>query len=185
MNILHLRSSGGFFGAEGGILNLARELNDSNHVNFIVCINNRGNPHEELVDEAKKIGVRAQSVLCSGPIDFNTISIIRKLLLKYNIHILHCHDYKADFYGLLASLFLKVRRLSTNHLWTSETKRLRMYEFLDALVLNFFDVVVAVSEKIQRQVQRFVLFRHKVVLIHNGIDLTKYNPHGETKQTFE
>jgi len=189
MNILHLRSSGGLFGAEGVILNLARESNALGNVNFIVCINHPTNPHEELVDEANRIGVRAESILCSGRIDFNTIAVIGKLLIKYDIQILHCHDYKANFFGLLASLFLGVKRVSTNHLWTSETARLRFYEFIDGWVLKFFHHVVAVSEKILHQIRRFHLSSRKLSVIHNGINLAKYNPLGlddrnEARQKF-
>ncbi len=38
--ILHLRSSGGFYGAEQVILNLARELDTLGCTNHIICFNN-------------------------------------------------------------------------------------------------------------------------------------------------
>ena len=57
--ILHLRSSGGLYGAEQVILNLVRELNTLGCANHIVCFNNSQNPHLELMEEAKKTNLSA------------------------------------------------------------------------------------------------------------------------------
>ena len=179
MNILHLRSSGGMFGAEGVILNLSRELKELGIHSHIICFKNAQDGHEELVEEAHKLDLSAESFVCAGKLDFKAITYIRNIIKEKNIDIVHCHDYKVDFLGFLAALFLNVKLITTNHLWTSETTALRIYEFCDALLMNVFDKVVGVSDAISKQVCQFNLFKSKVVTIYNGIDLTKYDIHSK------
>lgn len=174
MNILHLRSSGGFFGAEGVILNLAKQLTFQGFPNYILNIKNSRNPHEELVSEAHKFGIPAYSVVCNGRFDLKTFKEIRKFIIDHKINVLHCHDYKANFYGFLSSLFLGVKLVATNHLWTKETLILRCYEFLDALLLNFFDRVVAVSDQVCKDIKKTVFRKDAIATIYNGIDLNTY-----------
>jgi len=175
MKIMHLRSSGGFFGAEGVILNLARELERSGTYNLIACIDNAKNSHVELVEEAHKLNLKTASINCRRRLDIGTMRNIRRLIKEHNIGILHCHDYKSDFYGFLAAAFLNVKLITTNHLWTKETGLLRMYEFLDSVLVNFFDKIVAVSDEITSEmVKKPWLNRRKVITIYNGISTDKF-----------
>ena len=147
MKILHLRSSGGFYGAESVILNLSRSIRAYGIESHICCINNQKNPHTELVDRAKEQGLEAFSILCRGLFDRQTVKSIHDLIVQKNIDILHCHDYKADILGVLACRGLNIKRVATNHLWTHAGFKLRFYEFIDGLFLNKFHKVIAVSDK--------------------------------------
>lgn len=176
INILHLRSSGGLFGAEGVILNLAQYLNGTGFNNFIACLNNSENPHTELLREAKKFGIKTIRVNCRGRFDLRAIFEIRNLLISHRVKILHCHDYKANFFGFWASRFLNLKLIATNHLWTKETMALRFYEFIDAILLNLFHRVIAVSDEVAKEVQRLCMFKKKLTIVYNGIDLSKFSP---------
>ena len=99
--ILHLRSSGGLYGAEQVILNLARELNTLGCTNHIVCFNNiTQDPHLELVDEARRANLSAFAVDCRGALDRQTVKGIREIIRSKDIDVIHCHDYKACAFGL-------------------------------------------------------------------------------------
>jgi glycosyltransferase involved in cell wall biosynthesis len=172
--ILHLRSSGGLYGAEQVILNLARELNALGCTNHVVCLNNVHNPHLELVEEAKKSGLSASTVDCRGLFDRQSIQDIRKIIRSRNIDVMHCHDYKTRLFGLCAVIGLKVRKIVTNHLWTRGSLKLRMYETIDGLLYNAFDKVVAVSELIEKECRPFILRKDKLTWIPNGIDLRRF-----------
>lgn len=185
VNILHLRSSGGFFGAEGVILNLAKELRNQAFNNFIVCLDNTKNPHTELLEKCRAQGLKTSAILCRGKLDFKAIFKLRQMLKGRRIQILHCHDYKANLYGLLASRFLNIKLVSTHHLWTHETPALRIYEFLDGILTNFFDKAAAVSDEVANEVSNFCVDRGKLITIYNGIDLTKYSGHLNGKKIRE
>lgn len=181
INILHLRSSGGFFGAEGVILNLAKELDDLGLNNYVVCLNNPKDPHIELVNEAKKIGIYAESVVSRGKLDLRTIFQIRALLKKYKIDVLHCHDYKTNLFGFFAAKGLNITLVTTNHLWTKATRALRFYEFLDGYLIRYFNKIIAVSEKIKKEIIERGVPEEKIVIIYNGIDLNSFSHNVDTQ----
>ncbi len=166
------------FGAEGVILNLSRELNEFGHKNHIVCLRNTKNPHTELVDAAHTLGLNAEAVDCKGRIDFKAIKEIRAIIDEKNIQVIHCHDYKANMHGVLAAP-ANVKKIATNHLWTSETMLLRLYEIIDGVMANSFHRVIGVSDKITIQVRRYLLDKKRAQTIYNGIDLDYYRSDGK------
>jgi len=184
--ILHLRSSGGLYGAEQVILNLARELSAMGYPNHILCFNNTSNPHLELMEEAKKIRLSASAVDCRGPLDVQTVKSIRDLTRLKKIDVIHCHDYKSCVYGLAAAQRQTVKLLATNHLWTRAHLKLRAYQVIEGLLYNCFDRVVAVSESIEKECRPFIFNKSKLSHIPNGIDLHRFpldNREEERKST--
>ncbi|MEW5894152.1 MAG: glycosyltransferase [Candidatus Omnitrophota bacterium] len=169
VKVLHVRSSGGRYGAENVILNLSRELEQAAFYNHIVCLNNAKNPHVELVNEARDAGVLATAVNCRGMFDLKAISRIRRILRDERIDVIHTHDYKAAVFGLIAAFGLKVRRVATNHGWTSVSWKLHAYQFIEGIFYNMFDQVVAVSDTVAKRISPFVFNRKKIVVIMNGI----------------
>jgi len=175
MKILHLRSSGGFYGAERVILGLVQQLNGLGCENHVVCIKNSKNPHVELIDKAAEAGIMAGSVECKGVFDRRTVKDIKAYILDHGIQILHCHDYKATVFGLLASRGLRLKRIATNHLWDKINFKLWVYERMEGVLYNFFDRVVCVSDPIAKTVRPFVLNKKKVQVIPNGIDVKNFS----------
>jgi glycosyltransferase involved in cell wall biosynthesis len=184
--ILHLRSSGGLYGAEQVILNLSRELNALGCTNEILCFNNTYNSHLELLEEARRNDLSAFSVDCRGVFDRQTVIDIRQHIRSRSVDVLHCHDYKARLFGLFAARGLKVKLVATNHLWTHGSLKLRAYEVIDGILYNGFDKVVAVSELIEKECRPFVLKKDKLTCIPNGIDLRRFalaDRQGERRST--
>jgi len=175
MKVLHLRSSGGFYGAESVILNLSRSIGEYGVESYICCINNQKNPHTELVDRAKEQGLEAFAISCRGLFDQQTVKSIHDLIVQKNIDILHCHDYKADILGVLACRGLNIKRIATNHLWTHAGFKLHCYEFIDGFFLNQFHKVIAVSDKIADETRFFLWNKKKVEVIYNGIDIDSFS----------
>jgi glycosyltransferase involved in cell wall biosynthesis len=173
--ILHLRSSTGLYGAEQVILNLARELNSLGCINHVGCFNNTHNPHLELLENARAANVSALTVDCRGAVDRHAVESIRRIIEREDIDVIHCHDCKTRVFGWWAAKGLKVRKVATNHLWTHGTFRNRIYEGIDGLIYNGFDKVVAVSELIEHECRRFILDKHKLTYIPNGIDPTSFS----------
>ncbi|WP_031386105.1 glycosyltransferase family 4 protein [Desulfonatronum thiodismutans] len=176
MKILHLRSSNGIYGAEGVILTLVRMQSNLGIDSIVLGIRNAKNPHVEFIEKGVDEGLDGRSVDCKFALDLNAIHSIRNILQRESVDILHCHDYKANVFGLLASIGLKIKRVTTNHLWTGETFSLRLYEFFDGFFANFFNKVVAVSDAIAADAARFCISQQKVTTIYNGIDTDVYHP---------
>lgn len=175
IKIMHLRSSGGFYGAEKVILTIATELNQRGCDNHIICINNLKNPHAELVDEAQKVGIKASFVDSIGLLDWQAIKELRHIINQEQFDVLHFHDYKASVYGFLASWWLAPKRVVTNHLWDKIDWKLWIYQRLEGFLYNKFDRVIAVSEKVKSDIRPFIIHKSRIEVITNGIDCAAFS----------
>jgi len=170
--VLHLVSSNGLYGAERVILNLAQ---DEGTLSFVGALYNAHNPHLELIDEAKKMGLKTAIFDSRGRIDLKTILDIKKFLRDNRIDILHTHNYKSDIVGLGAVLLGKTKWVATNHVWHGLDQKLQFYERIDAFVLRFAARVVAVSSEIKKDLVTKNILAEKVQVIDNGIDIDRFN----------
>lgn len=174
MNILHLISSGGFYGAESVISALARDTRQMGHPVYVGVFENEYLPRNNVAAQLEERGINVVRVPCRGRADRRTIAAIRAILRSRKIQLLHTHGYKADIYGYLASRRMGIPVVATCHLWTRQTRAIRVYEFLDSLFLRRFDAVVAVSDLIGEEVRRAGIAPEKLTTIDNGIDLSSF-----------
>lgn len=174
MNILHLISSGGFYGAERVVSALTRGLRNSGHSAAVGLFDNRHLPVTEVAGQFESAGVEVVRIPCSGRADRQTVSRVRELIGERKLDILHTHGYKADIYGYLAARRSRTPAIATCHLWTRQTRAVRFYEMLDAWVLRRFDAVVAVSEPIAHETKRAGVCENLITTIDNGIDLSPF-----------
>ena len=167
----HLVSSGGLYGAEQVILNLARS---ENVISYVGALYNTHNPNLEVIDEAKKRGLRTAVFDSVGRVDVRTIFRIRRFLRNNKIDILHTHNYKVDIIGFAAALGSGTKWLATNHVWHPISATLRLYETVDALVLPFAKRIVAVSHEIKDDLISTNVRPESISVITNGIDLDHF-----------
>lgn len=181
MQILHLISSNGLFGAERVVIELSKSLRLINNCKPIVgVIKNLKNPHTEIAEEAKSNGLMTIVFPCKGKFDIKTISEIRKFMKRVQIDLIHCHGYKSNLYGLLASKNI-LPTLTTNHNWLTWHWKLKIYCFFDSLWIRHFDRIVAVSEEIKRSMLKYKIPKEKIKVIDNGIDIERFNKEILTK----
>ncbi|MFZ5568857.1 MAG: glycosyltransferase [Thermodesulfobacteriota bacterium] len=148
MKILHLIDSGGLYGAEVMLLNLAGEQLRMGLEPTIASIGEKGIPEKPIEKAARENGLPLQTFRMAP--GFNVAGALR--ILRYarrsGFQIFHSHGYKANiFFGLMPSRLRRVPMVSTLHGWTSTGgfKKIRLYEALDRLSLCFVDAVVCVN----------------------------------------
>src|SRR6267378_718020 len=124
MNILHLISSGGMYGAE--------------------------------------------VIPCRGRLDLKTMHTIRRSIRANDVCLVHGHGYKSDLYGFLGAKPLGVPFVATCHLWTGASLTIRLYEYLDSLILRRAQRVMAVSDAIADCLHKARVQRDKISVIYNG-----------------
>lgn len=173
IRILHLISSNGLYGAEKVLLSIAENMNSNGVKSMVVPIKNLHNPHSELFNEALKRDIPAQIVESQGRFDRGTVDQLVELIHQNRISIVHSHNYKADFVGLLAARKAQIPIVATNHSWTNTDLKLRMYEFFDGLLLRKFNKVVAVSEQVRTDMLKAGIPATKITVIDNGVPLNK------------
>jgi len=170
--VLHLVSSIGLFGAERVILTLAQH--NAKVISIVGALNNRHNPHLEVVDEARRNGLETFIFDSFGPFDPFTIGRLRRYLKETRVDILHTHNYKSDIIGFLATCGLHCRWVATNHVWHGRDEKLKVYEAIDALILRFAERVFTVSAAIKDDLVSRRISPERVRVIDNCIDLEKF-----------
>lgn len=169
LRIMHLISSGGLFGAEKVMLSLAKSLNYNGTKSWIGAINNFHNPHLEVIEEAKKVNIPTVVIKSKGKFDITAIKQIIEAIRKFNIDIIHTHNYKANMIGFLAAKKTKVPIMSTLHGYIGNNFKLRCYERIDRFMLRFFNKVVFVDDSLARCLRNGLV---NSIVINNGINIS-------------
>lgn len=166
MRVLHLRASGGIYGAERVIATLAAEQARLGIDPHVACLEPRGGgPFRAALARS---GIAAHGVPDRGGLDGAGIARLVALVRGLAPDVLHSHGYKTDVVAaLLAPALRRPCLVATNHNWTGETAALRVYERLDALALRRFDLVVAVSRPVAAELAAAGIRR--VAVVPNGI----------------
>jgi len=173
VKILHLISSRGLYGAERVALDLCKSLKGYGCESIIGVIRNSHNPHLEVADEARKNSIDTVIFPCKGQLDVKLIFRIRKYASKNQISLIHCHGYKSNFYGLLASK-RGIPIVTTNHNWLTSHWKLRAYRRFDSLLIRYFTRIIAVSNGIKKEMLTYGVPKEKIRVIDNGIDIARF-----------
>src|SRR5690348_9227933 len=89
LNILHLISSGGLYGAETMAVALCKRLQEEGHTSLIGVFHNSHAPNTEVADHARSCGVRVALVPCNGRLDYRTAGRLRRLIQEQHIDAVH------------------------------------------------------------------------------------------------
>ena len=104
-----------------------------------------------------------------GTFDLGAVRRFAERLRGLKDVVVHSHGYKADLYALLAARWAGVPVMTSAHGWTSENRKVRAYEALQAWSWRWFDRVVAVSRSYEAQALARGVPRAKLMVVHNAI----------------
>lgn len=99
---------------------------------------------------------------------------------RKHIHIVRTHRYRANLYGRLAAFFsgVPVKIISIHDNYRKDLRLER--RIVNKILSRVTDRIVAVSESIKKDILKYdKIAPFKVVVIHNGVDITKFNPEGK------
>src|SRR5262249_19272623 len=121
MRVLHLVSSGGYYGKENVIVNLCSALTRLGYTAEIGAFLNSEAPNDEVVIRARLENLSARTFFCRGRLDLRTIRAIREYVISQKVDLIHTHDTKANCYGYAVAKSLGRFVFATCHLWYSKT----------------------------------------------------------------
>lgn len=170
---MHLRSSGGFWGPERVIFDLARGAPERT---VIVCFADRRKTYTEFLDYLASVGVRTATVPSRRPFDPTALVGLFRLVRALRPDLVHSHDYKSDTVAALVCRPLRIPVVATAHTWHRHTRALRLYERIDQMVLRSFPAVAAVTEEIARTLRARGSRSDRVQVVHNGVDTREFFP---------
>lgn len=166
------------------MLELGKELQKLDLLNTIGVFNNRYAPHTELADQALLAGLKVKVFNCNRKLDLSTIRTIRKFIKKNDIHIIHSHGYKSHIYAYLATIGLNTHLVASCHNWIARDKKTCFYYRIEKRLLRHFNRVVAVSDEVDKELERIGVEEGKRKIIVNGIDIEQYQQSENLNQEF-
>jgi len=174
VRVLQLISSGGYYGAENMLLNLAQSQKSIGCDPCLLLFYNVHQPNVALYERARSRGISVRMLRCEGRADLRAIREIREYIRTEQVDLIHTHGYKADLYGYLAARREAKPIVATCHNWVGGTAALGIYNRLDRMALRKFNGVAAVSNAVAGQLRDARIADNKIHTIANGIDIDKY-----------
>jgi glycosyltransferase involved in cell wall biosynthesis len=144
MNLVHLTASTFFGGPERQMLGLALAMPDSVRTTFATFP--EGGRGGAFLDEVRKHGFATAPLKTDFPKALAAVREVVELLRATACDVLVCHGYKAHILGRLAARRAGVPAVAVSRGWTGETRKVKLYEWLDRRHLRFMDHVVCVSD---------------------------------------
>ncbi|MBI5376475.1 MAG: glycosyltransferase [Candidatus Schekmanbacteria bacterium] len=184
MNVLHLIYSLHTGGAEKVIENYSK-FHDRNFFKPIVCSITDGGI---IVDEIKKTGTDVFLLNKKGMFDVSAVLRLARIIKSQNIHIVHVHNFSANFWGTITAVLCGVRFIvRTEHSIINKRKSLfRIKYFINSLLDIFQKKIICVSEEVRSvHVKRNTLSPKKYITIYNGVDSRIFNDSYETSKYFK
>lgn len=181
-NVLHIRSSGEFLGAENVVLQLSNFSEEFGYKSHVLVIQDHRDEFPLLAEYAQEQNIDCTVIVTSKRIDLSCVSTLKSLIQKHEIDVIHTHGYKEDLYAFLA--FSGKPVIATNHLWKKTNATLKLYAFIDSLVLTRFKKIIAVSKAILDEMKSIsYLKNHDIELVSNGIDYEKFSDNKQILRT--
>lgn len=172
IKVTHFRTSHGVFGAERVILGLLHSADADKFDVGVTLVGSEKGLNTDFVKELGRLGYTVKNFFLKGRLDLRGVKELRGYIKENGFDVVHCHDFKSNFYGLLATMGTGVKRVTTVHGSTVDSLLLRLYlAFNEYILIRFFDRVIAVSRHIAEDLRPKHLGCGKVAVIPNGLDL--------------
>lgn len=159
LRVAHVIHSGGFYGAEKVVYDLAREQASGGEISpCLIALLDQGLASNELADRASAGGIPVIRINVVPGISAGGLADYARALRTAGITLAHSHGYKATLFHLASrwSGFHRLPLLVTAHGYPkgSGTWKATFYRWLDIACLGFAEGVVAVSGDMGRYLSR-------------------------------
>ena len=164
--VLHLRQGAALYGADRAVLALG-SATVAPYQALVGAIARPGTP-DDLGDEARRRGLQAFRFDSAKRFDLTCARAIARIARERGVKLLHAHDFKALFVGLIAGFLAHIPVVATFHGDTGSTRAVRLYEGFARFLGNFTRGVVAVSRTLETKLRRTIR-RVPVSFVPNGL----------------
>ena len=166
MNILYINNSLHLGGDTKCILKLCKELKDDNK---IIVASSGGKLLEDFLDMGiKYFYIENASILNIFKIFFNILRLV-KIVRQENIQIIHSHHRMTTVIARVASVFVKVKVVHTQHLCINNKF------FLTKVALRNLNVIAVSNSARDILINKCKLDKEKIVTIYNTIETNNEN----------
>ncbi len=174
INILDLRDSPWVDGPARTILECASGLQEHG---FRVIVGSFRPPHlnkHVYLDEARDRGLTVAEIQENNPLDVKVIRRLMNLIRRYNVDLVHTHEFRSNIFGLLAARLRGVPVITTVHGWIANDRRGKLLNAVNRSLLRFFDNVVVVSRCLEQTVTRAGVNPRRISVVYNTLHMAHY-----------
>lgn len=173
VKVLDLRDSPWVDGPGRTVLDCA-EMMDPSQCQIIVAAFDGGNSDGTAYEiEARNRGLVVERIRERRSADINVLRQILSIARKYNVDILHAHDFRTDLFGLAAKLILRIPMVSTVHGWIENDLKTRMSVNVDKLILRSVEHVISVSNDTRMKLGEWAT-EQRCTVIPNALRIENY-----------
>ena len=171
LKVVHLRDSGGLYGAERIILGSSQTLAQMGVEPRIVSILDSGEVGRLLLDAAEGLGLKADAFHADHTLDLSAMKRLKIRLQEWEADIVHVHDLRSAVFGLAGTRGLPVQTVATAHGSTCESWKKRVYlEIFERVLLPRYDRVHVVSPPLAEHLEEQKVPGERIRVIPNGVD---------------
>lgn len=180
VRLLELRNTYKWGGGPDKTILLSAEQHDKSRVMPVVAyIRDVRDREFQITDKARAKGLTYYEIPERGKFDLRVLRVLRDIVLRHDINIIHSHDYKSDLFAYLFGRWMcprPVRLLSTAHAWVLLGLKGELYRRLDLAVMRRLDHLIAVSHATKAEMVAGGVPADRVTVIHNAIDTAVWSP---------
>lgn len=172
MKLVHLVAPAAVGGLERVLLSLAAGQRARGLDVCVATLLAEGQTPPPLLDQLRDAGVSVAPILTKGRDYLGQIRQVRAVCQTHGALVLHTHGYLADLVGLMAARQNGPALVTTVHGFTANSRRTRVYEWIDRRAFRRFDAVVAVSRKLSDDLARAGVPQSRIRTIVNAWSAT-------------
>jgi glycosyltransferase involved in cell wall biosynthesis len=176
IRVLHLRDTDRICGPGKTILETVAHIDRSRFDLRIGLFLGSREQNNIYYQEAVERGFTVFPLTSPWPYDPSLVARIVRYVEDNHIDIIHSHEYKSDLLTYAAAWMTPVVTITTQHGWIRNTAKSKLVIALQRMVLPAFDCVLAVSEKMRRDLLSVGVPPQRIELIYNAIVADKYVP---------
>ena len=188
LSIVHALAPAPFGGLETVLRHLATGLQAAGEDVTVAPILSPGDAEEHpFLRSLEQTGVRLEPLLITGRGYLAERRGIRELLQRVRADVLHTHGYRPDVVDSGVAARAGIPRVTTVHGFTGGGRKNRLYEALQRRTFRRFDAVVAVSAKLEAELESLGEERDELQRRVDGFDQARhgYTELGEWTEALE
>lgn len=156
-------------GAEMVLLNILKHIDPKKFECRALIVGEGG-----LVERLQAAGFPLETFIFEKSYNRDLIRVMRRIIKKHDIDIVHTHMSRMNIYGVLAAFGTRAANVMTIHgLLEYSTRRARIYYSLFGSVSSRIVTVSGVLA--DHFISKTFIGRRKITIIPNGVDLAKFD----------
>lgn len=153
---------------------------DRRRFDYLLCNYKRAGitgSRDDFLEKARAEGIAVHLFSQRAVIDPLVVLQAIRMIRRYRINIVQTHSYKSNLLGCVLKLLLGTRWIAFAHGYTSENRKMTLYNRLDQLCYTFADLAVVVSEPLKRLLIANHVRPERIVKLPNAVDIDELVHH--------